>query len=75
MRYLDFLVANCQFLAFGFATAFFSAFGQTFFIAVFGGELRAEFGLSHGEFGSVYSLATVASGATLIWAGRMEPYS
>ena len=70
MRYLDFLATNWQFLAFGFATAFFSAFGQTFFIAVFGGELRAEFGLSHGEFGSVYSLATVASGATLIWAGR-----
>ncbi len=70
MRYLDFLAVNHRFLAFGFATAFFSAFGQTFFIAVFGGELRAEFGLSHGEFGSVYSLATVASGATLIWAGR-----
>ncbi len=70
MRYLDFLAANCRFLTFGFAMAFFSAFGQTFFIAVFGGELRAEFGLSHGEFGSVYSLATVASGATLFWAGR-----
>ncbi len=70
MRFLDFLAANRRFLAFGFATAFFSAFGQTFFIAVFGGELRAEFGLSHGEFGSVYSLATVASGAILIWAGR-----
>ena len=70
MRYLDFLVVNCRFLAFGFATAFFSAFGQTFFISVFGGELRAEFGLSHGEFGTVYSLATVASGVTLIWAGR-----
>ncbi len=70
MRYLDFLTANCRFLAFGFATAFFSAFGQTFFIAVFSGELRTEFGLSHGEFGSVYSLATVASGAILIWAGR-----
>ncbi len=53
MRYLDFLAVNRRFLAFGFATAFFSAFGQTFFIAVFGGELRAEFALSHGEFGSV----------------------
>ena len=70
MRYLDFLVANRRFLAFGFAMAFFSSFGQTFFIAVFGGELRAEFGLSHGEFGSLYSAATVASGTILIWAGR-----
>ncbi len=70
MRYLDFLAANRRFLAFGFAMAFFSAFGQTFFIAVFGGEIRAEFVLTHGEFGSVYSMATVASGAILIWAGR-----
>jgi MFS family permease len=70
MRYLDFLAVNRRFLAFGFAMAFFSAFGQTFFIAVFGGELRAEFALSHGEFGSLYSLATVASGVILIWAGR-----
>jgi len=70
MRYLDFLVANRRFLAFGFAMAFFSSFGQTFFIAVFGGELRAEFGLSHGEFGALYSAATVASGTILIWAGR-----
>jgi MFS family permease len=70
MRYLDFLAANRRFLAFGFATAFFSAFGQTYFIAVFGGEIRAEFVLTHGEFGSVYSMATVASGVILIWAGR-----
>ena len=70
MPYLEFLAANRRFLAFGFAMAFFSAFGQTFFIAIFGGELRAEFGLSHGEFGSVYSSATLASGAILIWAGR-----
>jgi MFS family permease len=70
MRYLDFLAANRRFLAFGFAMAFFSAFGQTFFIAVFSGELRAEFGLTHGEFGSLYSAATVVSGMVLIWAGR-----
>ncbi len=70
MRYLEFLAANRRFLAFGFAMAFFSAFGQTFFIAVFSGELRAEFGLTHGEFGSLYSAATVVSGMVLIWAGR-----
>jgi len=38
-------------LAFGFAVAFFSSFGQTSFIAVFGGALREEFNLSNGAWG------------------------
>ena len=40
----------------GFLLALFSSFGQTFFIALFSAEIRAEFGLSHGAFGSIYSL-------------------
>ena len=38
-------------LAFG----FFSSFGQTSFIAVFGGAIRAEFDLSHGAGGASIS--------------------
>jgi MFS family permease len=56
-------------LAAGFLLAFASSFGQTFFIALFGGEIRAEFGLSHGAFGSIYSLATLASGVLMLWVG------
>jgi len=71
MSYLPFIRANKRFLAFGFLTAAFSSFGQTFFIGLFGADLRAAFDLSHGGFGSIYSLATVASAATMVWVGRL----
>jgi sugar phosphate permease len=50
---------------------FASSFGQTFFISLFGGEIRQSFDLSHGEFGTVYATATMLSAATLVWAGRL----
>lgn len=70
MKYLQFLAAHRRFLGFGFVLAFFSSFGQTFFISLFGDEIRGTFDLSHGDFGLVYSLATLASGLTIIWLGR-----
>ncbi len=70
MSYLSFILANPRFLGFGLFLTFSSSFGQTFFISLFGNELRNDFGLSHGEFGGVYSLATLSSGFFLIWVGR-----
>ncbi|WP_282608320.1 MFS transporter [Pelagibius sp. Alg239-R121] len=70
MSYLSFIFANPRFLGFGLFLTFASSFGQTFFISLFGNELRSDFGLSHGEFGSVYSIATLSSGFLLIWVGR-----
>lgn len=70
MSYLPFIRANPRFLAFGFLTAAFSSFGQTFFIGLFGAEIRDAFDLSHGGFGTIYSLGTVASAATMVWLGR-----
>ncbi len=69
--YLPFLAANPRFLAFGFLAAFFSGFGQTFFLAFFGGEIRVAFDLGHGGLGAIYSGATLASGVLLIWLGRL----
>jgi sugar phosphate permease len=43
--------------------------GQTIFIAQFNTALRSEFGLSHGEFGGLYTIATMASAFTLVFAG------
>ena len=71
LRYLPFILANPRFLAFGFLIAAFSSFGQTFFIGLFGAELRDGFGLSHGEFGTTYSIATVVSALTMVWLGRL----
>jgi MFS family permease len=67
--YLGFLADNRRFLAFGFLMALCSSYGQTFFISVFGGEIRTEFGLTHGTFGLLYSIATLISGFCMIWAG------
>ena len=71
MQYFQFVYENRRFLSFGVLVAFFSAFGQTFFIAVFGPDIRAEFGLSHGDFGGYYAIGTAASGVCLIWAGKL----
>jgi MFS family permease len=68
--YLAFVITHRRFLAFGVAMAFFSSFGQTFFVALFGGEIREAFGLSHTRWGLLYSLATLASGTLLIKVGR-----
>lgn len=43
--------------------------GQTNFIAQFNAALRLEFGLTHGQFGGLYTLATLASASTLVFAG------
>ncbi|MGY3438435.1 MULTISPECIES: MFS transporter [unclassified Marinovum] len=48
-----------------------SSFGQTFFISIFAGEIRAEFDLSHGAWGGIYSLGTTASAAVMVWAGGL----
>lgn len=68
---LSFLRANANLIGFGFALCFISSVGQTYFISLFGGEIRAEFGLSHGGFGTVYMAGTLASAATIIWLGRV----
>ena len=67
----DFLRANVAWLAAGFLLTFASSFGQTFFIAVFAGEIRAAFDLSHGAWGTIYALATAASAAVMVWAGSL----
>lgn len=50
---------------------FCSSPGQTYFIALFGGQIRAELNLSHGEFGAVYSIATLASAVLLLWSASL----
>ena len=71
MPMFDFLSKNLRWIAGGFLLCFFSSFGQTFFIALSGGEIRAEYGLSNGEWGALYMLATLASAATLTQFGRI----
>lgn len=66
-----FLRDNARWVAGGFLLTFFSSFGQTYFISLSAGEIRAEYGLSHGGFGTLYMLATLASAATLPQLGKI----
>ena len=67
----SYLRRNAPFLAAGGILTFLSSFGQTFFISVFAGEIRAEFALSHGQWGGIYSLGTTVSAVVMIWAGGL----
>ena len=70
-NYFSFVLKNRRFLGFGFLLALCSSYGQTYFISVFGGEIRATFDLTHGTFGLVYSIATLMSGLCMIWIGSL----
>lgn len=70
MNYLAFILSNPRFLAYGFMMLFFSSFGQTYFVSRFNDDLRAEFGLSHGDVGLLFSSATFAAGLLMMWVGR-----
>ncbi len=66
-----FLRANAPWLGAGALLTLASSFGQTFFIALFAGEIRAEFGLSHGAWGGIYTAGTLMSAALMLWAGAL----
>ncbi|MGE4341427.1 MAG: MFS transporter [Pigmentiphaga sp.] len=65
-----FLRENLRWIGGGFLLMFFSSFGQTFFVGLSGGSLRARFDLSVGQFGGLYMTATLASALTLPCLGR-----
>ena len=71
MSYFRFAAENRRFLGFGFLLSFSSIFGQTYFVGVFGPELRADFGLGHGDWSLIYMAGTLASAVVLSWSGRL----
>ena len=74
MNYISFLRENARWLAAGLLLTFTSAYGQTYFISVFAGEIRGEFGLSHGAWGGIYTLGTTASALVMIWSGTLTDH-
>lgn len=71
MKFHDLLRHYWRIIGLGFALTFLSSFGQTFFISLSGPDIRAAFGLTHGAFGSIYSVATLSSGLLMIWVGSV----
>jgi len=51
-----------------------SAFGQTYFIAIFAPWLKSDLGLTDGGFGGLYTVANLASAVVLMWAGKVADY-
>lgn len=74
---IGFLKSNARWLLAGLLLTFCSSFGQSYFISLFAGEIRAEFNLSDGQFGGLYTIATLASGLLLLsrgsWADTVPP--
>lgn len=71
MQITAYLARNAPFLAAGAMLTFLSSFGQTFFISLFAGHIRTDFGLSHGGWGGVYMLGTMTSALVMVWAGSL----
>jgi len=64
---LRFLSENRRWLGAGFLLTYASSFGQTWFIALFAGAIQTEHGLSAGDWGGLYTLATLFAAALLFW--------
>ena len=67
---IDIVKSNFKIIIFGFVFTFFSCIGQSFFIGLFNSNIREELNISHGEFGTLYGIATLCSSLTLIWVGK-----
>ena len=67
---IDIVRPNFKIIIFGFVFTFFSCIGQSFFIGLFNSNIRDELNITHGEFGTIYGIATLCSSITLIWLGK-----
>jgi sugar phosphate permease len=70
---VSFLRENARWLATGLLLSVGSSFGQTYFISLFAGEIRETYGLTDGQWGGIYTIATLSSAALLIaFGGRAD---
>jgi MFS family permease len=67
---IDIVRSNFKIIIFGFVFTFFSSIGQSFFIGLFNSNIREELNITHGEFGTIYGIATLCSSISLIWLGK-----
>lgn len=69
--YLSFLTADRRWLLGCFALFLFSSFGQTFFVSLFSSDIRQALDLTHGQFSSLFMLATLAGALAMTRLGRL----
>ena len=68
---LGFLSQNRRWLGTGLLLTFASAFGQTWFISLFAGEIKSSYGLTDGQWGGLYTVATLGSALILVLRGSL----
>jgi MFS family permease len=66
---LRFLAENKRWLGTGLLLALGACLGHTWFIALFAGQIRAEYGLTDGQWGLLYTAATLSSAVLLFGRG------
>ena len=75
-QYVQFIRSGWPLLLFGLVTVFMGNIGQSFFISWYGAEIQRTLNLSAASYGSAYSVATLASGTTILvvgaWIDRMS---
>lgn len=70
---MSFIRQNARWLATGLLLGLGSSFGQTYFISIFSGEIRDAYGLTDGQWGGIYTVATISSACLLIlFGGRAD---
>lgn len=72
-----FVTRNLRWLSVGFALFFLSSLGQTYFIGLSIGDIRLQFGLSHGDIGLLNMVLTLLSGVAVFamgkWSDQLSP--
>jgi MFS family permease len=68
---ISFLRDNLRWLGAGLLLTFASSFGQTWFIALFAGEIKNVYGLTDGGWGTLYTAATLAAAGLLFARGAL----
>lgn len=71
MSFFRFVRENAAFLLAGALLTLTSSYGQTYFISLFAGKIRHDFGLSNGDWGLIYTAGTSASAVVMLWAGAL----
>lgn len=71
MSYWKFIKQDWPLLGFGLLLAALSGPGQTFFVGLFRDPISAHFGISIGDFGLIFSTATILSAVVFFWTGKL----